>query len=110
MVPLYHGGPLMTDVKQLHREFLRAGSDVIQTVTYNGSQEKLNKALGNDALTFFFHVEEIEWAIEEAAKTGMVVVATMAISVKGDGNGIPAGECAVRMAKAGAQVGENIRT
>ncbi|XP_045110783.1 betaine--homocysteine S-methyltransferase 1-like isoform X2 [Portunus trituberculatus] len=155
-------------VKQLHREFLRAGSDVIQTVTYNGSQEKLNKALGNDALTcqqindaacqiarevanegnalvagsinkcpaykegkgkaavqaqmreqlqpfvknkvdfvileFFFHVEEIEWAIEEAAKTGMVVVATMAISVKGDGNGIPAGECAVRMAKAGAQV------
>lgn len=57
---------------------------------------------------FFFHVEEIEWAIEEAVKTGMVVVATMAISVKGDGNGIPAGECAVRMAKAGAQVGKQV--
>ena len=57
-------------------------------------------------LQFFFHVEEIEWAIEEALKSGMVVAATMAISVKGDMNGVPIGECAVRMAKAGAQVGE----
>lgn len=57
-------------------------------------------------LQFIYHVEEMEWAIEEALKTGMVVAATMAISVKGDMNGVPAGECAVRMARAGAQVGE----
>ena len=57
-------------------------------------------------LQLFFHVEEIEWAIEEVLKTGMVVAATMAIGVKGDLAGVPVGECAVRMAKAGAQVGE----
>lgn len=51
-------------------------------------------------------MEELEWAIEEALKTGMVVAATMAISVKGDMNGVPIGECAVRMARAGAHVGE----
>ncbi|KAG0717645.1 Betaine--homocysteine S-methyltransferase 1 [Chionoecetes opilio] len=52
----------------------------------------------------YFCVEEIEWAIEEALKTGMVVAATMAIGETGDMAGVPAGECAVRMAKAGAQV------
>lgn len=57
-------------------------------------------------LQFFYHVEEIEWAIEEALKTGIVVAATLAIGVKGDMNGVPPGECAVRMAKAGAHVGE----
>lgn len=155
-------------VKQLHREFLRAGSDVMQTLTFNGSEDKLTKALGNDNFScqqindtacriarevanegdalvagsiskcpsyqegkgkavvqaqireqlkpfiknkvdfiiaeFFFHVEELEWAIEEALKTGMVVAATMTISVKGDMNGVPIGECAVRMARAGAHV------
>ena len=48
----------------------------------------------------------MEWAIEEALKTGLEVAATMGIGEKGDLNGVPAGECAVRMAKAGAKVGE----
>lgn len=57
-------------------------------------------------LQLYFHVEEMEWAIEEALKTGLDVAATMGIGEKGDLNGVPAGECAVRMARAGAKVGE----
>lgn len=57
-------------------------------------------------LQFIFHIEEMEWAIEEALKTGLPVAATLAIDERGDHVGIPVGECAVRMAKAGAQVGE----
>lgn len=55
---------------------------------------------------FIFYIEEMEWAIEEALKTGLPLATTMAICEKGDMAGVPAGECAVRMAKAGARVGE----
>lgn len=57
-------------------------------------------------LQFIFYIEEMEWAIEEALKTGLPIATTMAICYKGDMAGVPAGECAVRMAKAGARVGE----
>lgn len=57
-------------------------------------------------LQFISYVEEMEWAIEEALKTGLPLAATMAINEKGDLAGISVGDCAVRMAKAGAQVGE----
>ncbi|XP_050714848.1 betaine--homocysteine S-methyltransferase 1-like [Eriocheir sinensis] len=157
-------------VKQLQREWVRAGSDVVTTFTFYSSDDKL--ALGDesvrknftcrqineaacriahevadegDALVaggitrcpvyvqgkgkaavqaqikkqlevfvknkvdfiiaeFIFHIEEMEWAIEEALKTGLPVAATLAIDERGDHAGIPVGECAVRMAKAGAQV------
>lgn len=56
-------------------------------------------------LQFIYYVEEMEWAIEEALKTGLPVAANMAINEKGDHAGVSAGECAVRMAKAGAQIG-----
>jgi len=39
-------------VKQLHREFLRAGSDVMQTFTFYASDDKLQNR-GNDASTKF---------------------------------------------------------
>lgn len=51
------------------------------------------------------HVEEIEWAIEELKKSGLPVVATMAIGAEGDKAGVSLGECAVRMVRAGADVG-----
>ncbi|XP_066972846.1 betaine--homocysteine S-methyltransferase 1-like isoform X2 [Macrobrachium rosenbergii] len=157
-------------VRQLHREFLRAGSDVMQTFTFYSTDDKLNLggnqagrdftcsqineaachiarevASEGDALVaggvtqcpsytqgkakeaiqsqireqveafiankidfiiceFFMHVEEMEWVIEEVKKSGMPVVATMCIGVTGDHAGVSAGECAVRMAKAGADV------
>ncbi|KAK3855074.1 hypothetical protein Pcinc_038502 [Petrolisthes cinctipes] len=157
-------------VKQLHREFLRAGSDVMQTFTFYSGDDKLKfggNETGNkftcreineaacriarevanegDALVggcisrcpsyaegkgkavvqaqareqldvftkhkvdfiiaeFFNYVEELEWVLEEAKKTGLVVASTMSIGKLGDKAGVPPGQCAVRMARAGAAV------
>ena len=43
----------------------------------------------------------MEWAIEAAKEMGKPVVATMSIGPHADVNGVPTGECAVRMTKAG---------
>lgn len=51
------------------------------------------------------YVEEIEWVIEELLKSGLPVAATMCIGPEGDYAGVSAGQCAVRMARAGANVG-----
>ena len=157
-------------VRQLHREFLRAGSDVMQTFTFYASEDKLqnrgNEAakthgvrdindaacklarevadeggalvsggvcqtptylsgLGKDKVQeefrkqtevfkangvdfmiaeYFEHVEEIEWAIEVLKEMNVPVAANMCINSDGDLNGVDAGECAVRMAKAGADI------
>ncbi|CAL4143434.1 unnamed protein product [Meganyctiphanes norvegica] len=157
-------------VRQLHREYLRAGADVMQTNTFYSSDDKLNhrgreigktitcKDINNaasrlacevaaegDALVagsvsqvpsykegkdkdhcqkeyakqlitftehkvdfiiceFFQNCEEIEWAIEESKKSGLPVAASMCIGEKGDEKGTSLGECAVRMALAGADV------
>jgi len=157
-------------VKQLSREFLRAGSDVIQAFTFYASEDKLKNrgnyaastigvekinrtasrlakevAAEGGALTlggisqcpsylsnhgktavqaefrkqikvfveedldfllceYFEHIEEMEWAIETCRETDKIVVASMAIGPEGDLHHRTAGECAVRMAKAGAHV------
>ena len=51
---------------------------------------------------FFSTIEEMEWALEAARETGKPVAATMCVGPHADMNGVPTGECAVRMAKAGA--------
>ncbi|XP_035214876.1 betaine--homocysteine S-methyltransferase 1-like [Stegodyphus dumicola] len=157
-------------VKSLHREFLRAGSDVMQAFTFYASDDKLinrgNQAgklfSGNDineaackiarevadegdALVaggisqtpsylsgkgkesvqaefrkqvqvftknkvdfliceYFEHIEEMEWAIEVCKETDLPVAATMCIGTEGDLHNKSVGECAVRMAIAGADV------
>lgn len=53
---------------------------------------------------YFEHIEEMEWAIEVALETGMPIAATMCIGPEGDMHGVSAGECGVRMAKAGAKI------
>uniref|UniRef100_T2M8L7 Betaine--homocysteine S-methyltransferase 1 n=1 Tax=Hydra vulgaris TaxID=6087 RepID=T2M8L7_HYDVU len=157
-------------VKQLHREFLRAGSNVMQTFTFYASEDKLDNR-GNEAATkygvtninkeacriarevadegdalvaggvcqtpaylsskgkdavqavlrkqiecfvemkvdfmiceYFEHIEEMEWAIETCKEAKMPICSTMCIGPEGDMHGISAAECAVRMAKAGADV------
>ncbi len=55
---------------------------------------------------YFEHIEEMEWAIEVCLETEKPVAASMCIGPEGDLHGISAGECAVRMAKAGAHVGQ----
>lgn len=157
-------------VQQLHREFLRAGSDVMQAFTFYASDDKLenrghyaqksltgtsiNKAacklarevaeegdalvaggmcqtptylsgIGKEATQkmfqvqldafiaedadfliceYFEHVEEAVWSVEVCKKSGKPVAATMCIGPEGDLHGVSAGECAVRLAKAGADI------
>ncbi|KAG8183989.1 hypothetical protein JTE90_001520 [Oedothorax gibbosus] len=157
-------------VRSLHREFLRAGADVMQAFTFYASDDKLvnrgneagKKYTGadineaacriarevaneGDALVaggisqtptylsglgkasvqqefrkqvdvfiknkcdfliceYFEHIEEMEWAIEVCKGTGLPVAATMCVGEEGDLHGVDVGACAVRMAKAGAEV------
>lgn len=50
---------------------------------------------------YFEHIEEMEWAIEVCKERSVPVAATMCIGPEGDLHGFSAGECAVRMARAG---------
>ena len=59
---------------------------------------------------YFEHIEEIEWAIGVCKETGKTVASTMCIGPMGDIDGISTAECAVRMAKAGSNVGKLILT
>lgn len=52
-------------------------------------------------LQYFEHVEEAVWAVEVLKTSGKPVGATLCISPYGDMQGIPPGECAVRLVKAG---------
>ncbi|XP_050803016.1 betaine--homocysteine S-methyltransferase 1 [Gopherus flavomarginatus] len=157
-------------VRQLHREFLRAGSNVLQTFTFYASEDKLENrgnyvadkisgqtvneaacdiakevAKGEDALVaggvsqtptylsgrdeaevkaifrqqldvfvkknvdfliaeYFEHIEEAAWAVETLKESGKPVAATMCIGPEGDLHGVPPGECAVQLVKAGASI------
>merc|ERR1712080_98051 len=53
---------------------------------------------------FFEFIEEMEWAIEHGLSYGKPVAATMCIGPNGDHDGVEPGECAVRMARAGANI------
>jgi len=53
---------------------------------------------------FFGHVEEAEWAIETLKETGLPVACTMRMGPTGDIDDVAPGDCAVRMAKAGADI------
>lgn len=157
-------------VLQLHREFLRAGSDVMQTFTFYASEDKLenrgneaqqkhssakiNKAAcdlahevanegsalvaggvsqtpdylsgkGKEAVQkhfklqrdvfvenkvdfliaeYYEHVEEAIWAIEILKSSGLPVCASLCINKEGDLHGVSPGDCAVKLAEAGAAV------
>lgn len=157
-------------VRELHREYLRAGSDVMQAFTFYASEDKLQNR-GNEAgkkytcrqindaackiarevanegnalvaggisqtptfLTgkgkeavvkefkkqvdvfvenkvdfliceYFEHIQEMEWAIEACKTSNLPVGTTMCIGQEGDLHGVSAGDCAVRMARAGADI------
>ena len=53
---------------------------------------------------YFEHVEEIQWAIQVCKESGKTVAATMCIGPEGDMHGVSAAECAIRMARAGADL------
>ena len=49
----------------------------------------------------FRFVEQAEWATEVMKATGKPVAVCLSVSLAGDMNGVPPGECAVRVARAG---------
>lgn len=53
---------------------------------------------------YFHNIEEMEWAIELALSYDKPVAATMCMGPCGDGKNTRPGECAVRMARAGAKI------
>jgi len=53
---------------------------------------------------YFRNILEMEWAIEVALEYGLPVGATMCMGPGGDESGVSVGECAVRMAQAGANL------
>jgi len=55
-------------------------------------------------LEYFRNVEECEWALECLASTGLPVFANLCIGPRGDSAGVSPGECALRLARAGALV------
>ncbi|XP_069348481.1 S-methylmethionine--homocysteine S-methyltransferase BHMT2 isoform X2 [Eulemur rufifrons] len=90
-------------VRQLHMEFLRAGSNVMQTFTFSASEDNMESQ-------YFEYVEEAVWAVEVLKESGKPVAATMCIGPAGDMRGVRPGECAARLVKAGASiVGVNCR-
>ncbi|KXJ04753.1 S-methylmethionine--homocysteine S-methyltransferase BHMT2, partial [Exaiptasia diaphana] len=52
----------------------------------------------------FNHVEEAVWATEQCKKSGLPVAMCVSISEIGDLDGVLPDECAVRVAKAGADI------
>uniref|UniRef100_A0A671G008 Betaine--homocysteine S-methyltransferase 2 n=1 Tax=Rhinolophus ferrumequinum TaxID=59479 RepID=A0A671G008_RHIFE len=90
-------------VRQLHMEFLRAGSDVMQTFTFSASEENMESK-------YFEHAEEAVWAVEVLKESGKPVAATMCIGPEGDKHDVTPGACAVKLVKAGASIiGVNCR-
>ncbi|XP_057554201.1 S-methylmethionine--homocysteine S-methyltransferase BHMT2-like isoform X2 [Hippopotamus amphibius kiboko] len=90
-------------VRQLHVEFLRAGSNVMQTFTFSASGDNMESQ-------YFEYAEEAVWAVEVLKESRKPMAATMCIGPEGDMHGITPGECAVKLVKAGASVvGVNCR-
>jgi betaine-homocysteine S-methyltransferase len=73
-------------------------------------QVEVHKEEGVDIIIveYFQYCEEICWCVEAVKELGMPVAATMCIGPEGDVTGVSAGDCAVAMARAGADlVGAN---
>uniref|UniRef100_A0A2K6QQ03 Betaine--homocysteine S-methyltransferase 2 n=1 Tax=Rhinopithecus roxellana TaxID=61622 RepID=A0A2K6QQ03_RHIRO len=84
-------------VRQLHMEFLRAGSNVMQTFTFSASEDNMESK-------YFEHVEEAVWAAEVLKENDRPVAVTMCIGPEGDMHDTTPGECAMRLVKAGASI------
>jgi len=71
-------------------------------------REGLEVLIKNDVdliiVEYFRNIIEMEWALELALSYGKQVASTMCIGPQGDQDGVSAGECAVRMVKAGAKI------
>src|ERR671914_12922 len=92
-------------LRGLHEEFLRAGSQVLQALTFFGTREKLTRA-GYGAQTEAINEAAVLIALECARASGLPVVATMSFRPRttesSDGHAPAA--CGRAMVAAGAAV------
>ena len=93
------GGIAMTDVYQTTRNKEKTMAEM---------ETAMKALIDNDIdmiiCEYFRNIEEMEWAIELVRSKNKPVAATMCVGPKGDVDGVSLGECAVRMAKAGADL------
>merc|ERR1712029_747772 len=93
------GGIAMTDVYQSTRNKEKTMAE-FATATKALIENDIDMII----CEYFRNVEEMEWAIEHVKTYGKPVAATICIGPNGDEDGVPLGECAIRMAKAGADL------
>jgi len=80
------------------------GKEEVQRELIEGLEVLIENDIDLILVEYFHNIEEMEWAIELALRYGKPVAATMCMGPTGDGAGTPPGECAVRMARAGAPI------
>jgi len=93
------GGIAMTDVYQTTRNKEKTIAE-LKTSTKALIENDIDMII----CEYFRNIEEMEWAIEHVKTYGKPVAATICVGPNGDEDGVPLGECAVRMAKAGADL------
>ena len=94
------GGIAMTDVYQTTRNKEKTMAE-LDTAMKALIENDIDMIL----CEYFRNIEEMEWAIELVKKTtDKPCGATMCVGPNGDVDGVSLGECAVRMAKAGADL------
>jgi len=80
------------------------GKQEVQKELSEGLEVLINNEVDAIFCEYFHNIEEMEWAIELALRYDKPVAATMCMGPTGDGAGVSPGECAVRMARAGAPI------
>jgi len=93
------GGISMTDVYQTTRN-----KEKTQAELKTSTKALIDNDIDMIICEYFRNIEEMEWAIEHVKTYGKPVAATICVGPNGDEDGVPLGECAVRMARAGADL------
>jgi len=93
------GGIAMTDVYQTTRNKEKTMAE-LDTAMKALIENDIDMIL----CEYFRNIEEMEWAIELVRSYNKPCGATMCVGPNGDVDGVSLGECAVRMAKAGADL------
>lgn len=97
------GGIIQTAVYKTVKD-TPEGKEEVHRELKEGLEVLIDNGIDLIIVEYFHHIQEMEWAIELALSYGLPVAATMCMGPQGDGAGVGPGECAVRMARAGAPI------
>jgi len=93
----------ITQTKAYNYQDVRDKAQVQREIMQN-AEVLLRNQVDFIILEYFRNVEEMVWAIECIKSCNKPVLASLCIGPRGDSAGVDPGECAVRMARAGADV------